>query len=274
MKCQNCGSEIKNGTAFCANCGAPVQVQQNVAPVQNQPMNQSAPGGQYYYGPQQPKKGGGLKTLGIVLLIILLLVGLAAGGYFGYKALTKDKEETKEKEKDKDKDNDNDNDKDKDKDNDNDNDKDNDNDQDEDEDEDDPIIEDDNYLLVDNNKIIPPSGSKIINNISFEYKGFTVNLNQTGKQTVDMLYSQKEAFLKTYNDMGLIVSRFEYKQDLGEKYIYLETLTEGVKVSQIYINLENGTGLFITMVNSGSLNSEYPNDGFIKDMIRMITNTK
>lgn len=99
MKCKNCGSEIKAGSAFCANCGTSVEQVVNQA----QPIPQSVPGGQYYYAPQQPKNGGFFKIFGIIMLVLLILGGLGVGGYFGYKALTKDKEETKEKEKDKEK---------------------------------------------------------------------------------------------------------------------------------------------------------------------------
>lgn len=43
MYCNNCGSLIKDGQSFCANCGAPVQVQQPQPVVQPQPAAQPQP---------------------------------------------------------------------------------------------------------------------------------------------------------------------------------------------------------------------------------------
>ena len=54
MKCNNCGSEIMNGSQFCQSCGATVLSQAPQQPMQGgyqQPMQQG-------YNPQQPMQQG------------------------------------------------------------------------------------------------------------------------------------------------------------------------------------------------------------------------
>ena len=56
--CQNCGTQLAQGTAFCPNCGAPVQAapqQQAYQQAPQQPIYQQAPPQAYQQQPYQPQ---------------------------------------------------------------------------------------------------------------------------------------------------------------------------------------------------------------------------
>ena len=63
MKCNNCGNELKNGTALCEYCGTKVEGAAPQPPVNNQ-----------VYGgyPQPPKSSGtGLKVVIIIIILVM-----------------------------------------------------------------------------------------------------------------------------------------------------------------------------------------------------------
>ena len=119
MNCKNCGAPVPDGTGFCSNCGAKVEVAQQPAaqqPVQQpnpqqpippqqgqqQPFQQAqaVPNQAFYQGqaqpfpqpngmPEQPPKK---KKTGLIILIIVLVVLIVGGAVVGTIFLLKNKD--------------------------------------------------------------------------------------------------------------------------------------------------------------------------------------
>ena len=119
MNCKNCGAPVPDGTGFCSNCGAKIEVAQQPAaqqPVQQpnpqqpipqqqgqqQPFQQAqaVPNQAFYQGqaqpfpqpngmPEQPPKK---KKTGLIILIIVLVVLIVGGAVVGTIFLLKNKD--------------------------------------------------------------------------------------------------------------------------------------------------------------------------------------
>lgn len=124
MNCKNCGAPVPDGTGFCSNCGAKVEVAQQPAaqqpvqqpnpqqPIPQQPIPpqqgqqqpfqqaQAVPNQAFYQGqaqpfpqpngmPEQPPKK---KKTGLIILIIVLVVLIVGGAVVGTIFLLKNKD--------------------------------------------------------------------------------------------------------------------------------------------------------------------------------------
>lgn len=72
MYCINCGKELREGAAFCVNCGTPTEVQNHPVTEPNTKVKAVAD--------QEEKKGAKVLALAILFLGILAVVGI--GGWF------------------------------------------------------------------------------------------------------------------------------------------------------------------------------------------------
>lgn len=95
MYCKKCGQQLREGAAFCGNCGTPTGIQnQNTAAgmspnpgaSMNNVVSKAEPKAE-----QKGKKKGGKKVLGILLLCLLLILAAGAGGWFFMFKLNEDR---------------------------------------------------------------------------------------------------------------------------------------------------------------------------------------
>ncbi len=81
MFCNQCGTQVNDGQAFCPNCGAPIgaQQEQNTAPMNSMPA--SAP----YQQPMAPMGGSSNtnNTIALILGIVSIILGVLGGVLFG-----------------------------------------------------------------------------------------------------------------------------------------------------------------------------------------------
>ena len=74
MFCNQCGTQVNDGQAFCPNCGAPIgaQQEQNTAPMNSMPA--SAP----YQQPMAPMGGSSNtnNTIALILGIVSIILGV------------------------------------------------------------------------------------------------------------------------------------------------------------------------------------------------------
>ena len=109
MNCKNCGAPVPDGTGFCSNCGAKIEVAQQPVQQPNPPQQgqqqpfqqaQAVPNQAFYQGqaqpfpqpngmPEQPPKK---KKTGLIILIIVLVVLIVGGAVVGTIFLLKNKD--------------------------------------------------------------------------------------------------------------------------------------------------------------------------------------
>ena len=79
MFCNQCGTQVNDGQAFCPNCGAPMGAQQDNAQ-QAAPMNNMP-----YQQPMAPAPMGGNtnNTIALILGIVSIVLGVFGGILFG-----------------------------------------------------------------------------------------------------------------------------------------------------------------------------------------------
>jgi len=94
MWCKNCGKENEDGVKFCVNCGAPVEVDENVSPISESPQveqpvyaeqpvyeqpvyEQPAFEQQMYVAPKK-------SVMPIIIAIVVVVALLVGGGVFAF----------------------------------------------------------------------------------------------------------------------------------------------------------------------------------------------
>ncbi len=89
MWCKNCGKENEDGVKFCVNCGAPVEVDENVSPISESPQveqpvyaeqpvyEQPAFEQQMYVAPKK-------SMMPIIIAIVVVVALLVGGGVFAF----------------------------------------------------------------------------------------------------------------------------------------------------------------------------------------------
>lgn len=87
MYCKNCGAEIADGSAFCTECGAPVQKEEPIQqePIQQEPIQQEPVQPQYVqaepqYTPVQPAADVNSTPILITGILALALCWTGIGG--------------------------------------------------------------------------------------------------------------------------------------------------------------------------------------------------
>lgn len=82
MFCNQCGTQVNDGQAFCPNCGAPMGAQQGNAQ-QAAPMN-SMPNSAPYQQPMAPMGGSNTNNvIALILGIVSIVLGVFGGMLFG-----------------------------------------------------------------------------------------------------------------------------------------------------------------------------------------------
>lgn len=94
MYCKKCGQPLREGAAFCGNCGTPTGIQNQKTAVSsgtNTGTSMNAAESKAVETKRNEKKNGGKKIFGILFLCILLVLAAGAGGWFFMYKLNEEK---------------------------------------------------------------------------------------------------------------------------------------------------------------------------------------